>query len=161
MSTSKQRSLEKIRKSNIDKLFNIIPYDMKTELIKRFREGNLTSEDLKQNYTKVMTGKPGQDPWGNDCYFIDDMRIYFSGEVDNYMDRGSVHIIRHLYKIHTIKIEVLFTNYNSEIGKPIGLNSGGFYSYNPDRRKPDSIVALKLVEVIEPKPKSKGYTVIG
>ena len=53
------------------------------------------------------------------------------------------------------------TKTKTPIGESIGLNLGGFYSYNPSRRLPDSIVALKLVEVIEPKPKSKGYTVIG
>lgn len=135
--------------------------DFKTEIIKRFREGNLTSDDLKHVYIKEMICKPGKNPWGYNCHYIGDMDIYFKGEADNYMDRGSIHIIRSLYKIHTIKCEVLFTKYDGPIGESIGLNLGGFYSYNPSRRLPDSIVALKLVEVIEPKPKSKGYTVIG
>ena len=119
------------------------------DIINRFRKGCLTPEDLTHVYTKEMICKPSKDPWGNKSYSIGDMNIYFKGELDNYMDSFSIHLIKHLYKKDTIKCEILFTKYDGPIGKSLGLNTNGFYHYNSDRMLPDSIVALNFIEVID------------
>lgn len=137
--------------------------DMLYEIIQRFKSNTLTPEDLKRVYVTEEICKWDKNPWGDKCYLIGNSCIYpyelDDSELKSNLNKESLHIIKTLYNKHIIKCQVLCCKKNSDLGESIGLKNA-FYQYNPNRSLPDSMLALKVIDVIYPKPKNKGYRVV-
>lgn len=134
-------------------------FSLKKSIIKNFQKGLLTEEDKKHVYVKTQACKHGLNPWKHPCYYIGDEYVYFSGENRGYLNKASIYLAD-CHKKHTIKCEVLILKLESPIAKAFRLDYSGFYHYNPSRLYPDSFIALRFLELIDPLPKDKGYKIV-
>ena len=121
---------------------------LKKEIIKNFQNGELTKEDKKHVYVKEAVCNHGKNPWGGKCFYVGDMYLYLTGEYKCNIDGASKHLTNS-HKGSKIKCKTLFVYEDSPIAEALGLNYEGFYYYNPDRLAPDSILSLKLLEVMD------------
>lgn len=134
-------------------------YQIILKLINNFKKETLSEDDKKYVYVKEEICKSGKNPWGENCYFVGEHRLYFSNEGKCNLDKSSIHLAN-IHNKHTIKCHVLYLKLNTEISKEYRLDNNAFYTYNPGWLIPDSIVSLKLIEVIDSKPKDKGYRIV-
>lgn len=117
---------------------------LKKELVERFQNGKLTRQDKKHVYVKTKNAYHGENIWGGRCFYVGKECIYLTGEFRGKIDKESIKLAKK-FKGYKIKCEVLYAKLGSDFADTIGLRSGGFYSFNPDRLTPDSILSIKLI----------------
>lgn len=110
------------------------------EIQKRFHEDKLTAEDLKHvevvenkkiSKVKAMHGFA----WEIEHYD----KIFGGGEIAGFLDRRSKTALKRMSWPYLCKLLVIKPNTMMYIV----FLEGGFYHFNPQRKKPDSVISFK------------------